>query len=281
MKLIKILLVSIIVLAIALYCGYQYVLTTYGVDLLRTATELKVLIEPVNEDVLCKNKFGDEDKVDVQALVNESVENLITYTEQHGYVVNFDDLPEEMKHIIKLTDKQVGALANVVIEQEIDGKLLINNKPLGIDLKQVDYSEVETGALFNSIFALDIGEFTKDIPSGFPFDNIKPYIPEVFYISSTVNIIQKEESFSYEVTHSSLTINNLNQEDTLDLYNTLNKILKMGSLEDLNTKVGNVLMNALIGNEENNGIAYSLKEIGARSYDFISEDNKDYFVVDL
>ena len=281
MKLIKRLLVSVIVLAIALYCGYQYVLTTYGVDLLRTANELKILIEPVNEDSLCKNKFTDEDMVDVQELVNESVENFITYTEQHGYEVNFDDLPEEMKHIIKLTDKQVGALANVVIEQEIDGKLLINNKPLGIDLKQVDYSEVETGALFNSIFALDISEFTKDIPSGFPFDNIKPYIPEVFYISSTVNIIQGEESFSYEVTHSSLTINNLNKEDTLDLYNTLNKILKMGSLEDLNTKVGNVLMNALIGNEENNGIAYSLKEIGARSYDFISEDNKDYFVVDL
>ena len=249
MKLIKRLLVSVIVLAIALYCGYQYVLTTYGVDLLRTANELKILIEPVNEDSLCKNKFTDEDMVDVQELVNESVENFITYTEQHGYEVNFDDLPEEMKHIIKLTDKQVGALANVVIEQEIDGKLLINNKPLGIDLKQVDYSEVETGALFNSIFALDISEFTKDIPSGFPFDNIKPYIPEVFYISSTVNIIQKEEAFSYEVTHSSLTINNLNKEDTLDLYNTLNKILKMGSLEDLNTKVGNVLMNALIGNE--------------------------------
>lgn len=281
MKFIRKLLVSVVVFAIALYCGYQYVLTTYGVDLLRTANELKILIEPVNEDSLCKNKFTDEDMVDVQELVNESVENFITYTEQHGYEVNFDDLPEEMKHIIKLTDKQVGALANVVIEQEIDGKLLINNKPLGIDLKQVDYSEVETGALFNSIFALDISEFTKDIPSGFPFDNIKPYIPEVFYISSTVNIIQGEEAFSYEVTHSSLTINNLNKEDTLDLYNTLNKILKMGSLEDLNTKVGNVLMNALIGNEENNGIAYSLKEIGARSYDFISEDNKDYFVVDL
>ena len=64
------------------------------------------------------------------------------------------------------------------------------------------------------------------------------------------------------------------------LYNTLNKLLNIGSLEDLNTKIGNVLMNALIGNEENNGIAYSLKEIGAKDYDFITEDNKDYFVVD-
>ena len=43
--------------------------------------------------------------------------------------------------------------------------------------------------------------------------------------------------------------------------------------------IGNVLMNALIGIEENNGIAYSLKEIGANDYDFITEDNKDYFVV--
>ena len=75
-----------------------------------------------------------------------------------------------------------------VIEQEVDGKIIVNNKPIGIDLKQVDYSEVETGALFNSIFALNISELTKDIPSGFPFDYVKPYIPEVFYISSTVNV---------------------------------------------------------------------------------------------
>ena len=218
--------------------------------------------------------------IDVQTLVNESVENFITYTMENGYYVNFDNLPDEMKHIIKLTDKQVGAIASLVIEQEMDGKLLINNKSIGISLKQVDYNETDTGALFNSVFALNINELLKDIPSGFPYDNVKPYIPEVFYISSTVNIIQSETAFSYDVTHSSLTINNLNSEDTLDLYNTLNKLLKIGSLEELNTKIGDTLMNALVGNEENNGIAYSLKAIGAKDYDFITENNKDYFVVD-
>ena len=121
MKFIKRLLVSVVLLAVALYCGYQYVLSTYGVDLLRTAKELKVLIEPVDESKLCQNAFGEEDKVDVQVLVNEAVEDFITYTEQNGYVVNFDNLPEEMKHIIKLTDKQVGSLASIVIEQEVDG----------------------------------------------------------------------------------------------------------------------------------------------------------------
>ena len=40
MKFIRNLIISFILLAVALYCGYQYVLTTYGVDLLRTAKEL-------------------------------------------------------------------------------------------------------------------------------------------------------------------------------------------------------------------------------------------------
>ena len=280
MKFLKRLVISTVILVISLYAGYQYVLSTYGVDLIRTAKELKVLIEPVDEDKLCPNKFKVEDMVDVQTLVNESVENFITYTMENGYYVNFDNLPDEMKHIIKLTDKQVGAIASLVIEQEMDGKLLVNNKPIGISLKQVDYNETETGALFNSVFALNINELLKDIPSGFPYDYVKPYIPETFYISSTVNILQSEVAFSYDVTHSSLTINNLNSEDTLDLYNTLNKILNIGSLEELNTKIGETLMNALVGNEENNGIAYTLKEIGAKDYDFISEDGKDYFVVD-
>lgn len=280
MKLIRKLVVFVIVLLIGLYAGYSYVLNTYGVDLIRTANELKVLIEPVNEDELCKNKFSIDDMVDVKELVNESVEDFISYSEENGYSVNFDNLPDEMKHIIKLTDKQVGALASVVIEQELDGKISVNNKTIGIDLKQVDYSETSSGSTFNSIFALNISELLKDIPSGFPFDNVKPYIPETFYVSSTVNVLQEETPFSYTVTHSSLTINNLNSEDTLDLYNTLNRIIKLGSLEDLNVKVGNILMDALIGNEESNGIAYSLKEIGAKDYDFITIDNVDYFVVD-
>ena len=59
MKFIKRLVILALLLVISLYAGYQYVLSTYGVDLIRTAKELKILIEPVDEDKLCPNKYKD------------------------------------------------------------------------------------------------------------------------------------------------------------------------------------------------------------------------------
>ena len=45
---------------------------------------------------------------------------------------------------------------------------------------------------------------------------MKKYIPEYLYVSSTVHVEKKEEGFNYELTHKSLTINNLSIEDTIE-----------------------------------------------------------------
>ena len=97
MKALKISLISLTVVIVLIGCallgGYFYVKNQYGIDLINTARELKILSEPVNETDLCPHAFSNEDMLDVQALVNQSVENFITYTEDQGYVVNFDNLP--------------------------------------------------------------------------------------------------------------------------------------------------------------------------------------------
>ena len=38
-------------------------------------------------------------------------------------------------------------------------------------------------------------------------------------------------------------------------------------------------VNTLIGNSENNGLAYSLRDCGATDYDFSVVDNINYFVI--
>lgn len=114
----------------------------------------------------------------------------------------------------------------------------------------------------------------------FPYKYFKKYIPDNFYVSSTVRVDKTEkDGFSYTVTHKSLTLNNLSADDTADLFNTLNAVLKIGTAENLNMQVGTMAVNALIGTAENPGFAYSMKAIGATAFKFETASDAERFVV--
>lgn len=270
---------TILTVAIILVGIYVFILVKYDINLFSTIGQLKTLSQTVDENKLCPEAFSDDDMVDVQTEVNKSVEDFITYTEEHGYTVNFNDLPEEMKYIIKLTDKQVGALAETVVKQEMGGKIDVGGNEIGLALKQVDISEItETSALFNTVIRLDITSVKSSL-GGFPFDMLKKYIPDYFYISSTVSVTHGNQPFVYTVTHSAITVNNLSAADTEDLFHTLDVVLKTGSAQSFNEKIGNTLLGTLIGDETQTGVAYSLKEIGAADYAFLADEDGEYFAV--
>ena len=129
--------------------------------------------------------------------------------------------------------------------------------------------------------ALDLSSLVALVPDSFPFSYVKPYIPETLYVSSTVIVTRGEEAFSYTVAHGSLTLNNLTKEETEDLFDTLDLLLKLGTADSLNQGIGNAIMGALVGTETDRGVAYALSDIGARDYDFLVEDDEIYFCVDI
>lgn len=270
---------TILTVAVILVGIYIFILVKYDINLFSTIGQLKTLSQTVDENKLCPEAFSDDDMVDVQNEVNKSVEDFITYIEEHGYTVNFNDLPEEMKYIIKLTDKQVGALAETVVKQEMGGKIDVGGNEIGLALKQVDFLEItETSALFNTVIRLDITSVKSSL-GGFPFDILKKYIPDYFYISSTVSVTHDNQPFVYTVTHNAITVNNLSAADTEDLFHTLDVVLKTGSAQSFNEKIGNTLLGMLIGDETQTGVAYSLKEIGAADYAFLADEGGEYFAV--
>lgn len=274
------LIVIVLIVAIALVAVYFYVKGQFEIDLIQTVQELVILKEDVNEDALCPNAFSDADMVDVQSTVNASVDNFISYTEENGYVINLDDLPEEMTHLIRLSDKQVGALASVVVEQELEGKMQLAGNNVDVKLLQVDFCDVqEDSANLNIVVKVDISTILNTLDS-FPGNLLKNMVPSTLYISSTVVISQGEDAFSFDIAHSSLTVNNLNDEQTADIFHTLDVLLKTGSHEELNLLIGNMIATALIGTPTQTGIVSSLREIGATGYHFDSDTEGDYFIVD-
>lgn len=269
----------VVILCIAVVGVYFYVRSTYDIDLIDTVSELKKLGEEVDESEICPNAFSDDNMLDMSAEINKSAENFITYSEENGYTVNFDGMAAKMRDVIKLTDKQVGALAQTVVEQEMDGKVQIAGKEIGLALKQVAFSDIEDGNVtFNAVLQLDITAIKNEM-NGFPFNYLKQYVPDYFYVSSTVFGEKGETEFTYTVAHKALTVNNLSADETEDLFRTLDLVLNIGTAAELNELIGNTLFDALVGSETQNGLAYSMKKIGATDCTFMMYDDIGYFVV--
>lgn len=284
-KLIIFLVFIIMVLSVSAIGGYIYVRTTYGIDLFRTAGQLKTLTEKTDESILCPNAYSDKDFVDMKNEVNKRIDGLIVYEEDkgyNGYSVNFDALNgKSIENLISLTEKQVGAIAQTILFEQKDGKIKIGEKDVQVTIMQVDFSNFsENGSAdFNVVAKLDLASFKNDMDK-FPYKYFKKYIPDNLYVSSTVRIDKLEESgFIYTVTHKALMLNNLSADDTANLFDTLNSVLKIGTAENLNIQVGKSIVDALIGTKENPGFGYSMKAIGATTFNFATVSNVDWFIV--
>lgn len=285
MKLIKKLIITIITLVVVIIAGavgtYIYVKNTYDIDLINTVLQLKKISDPVDEKKLITNPYTEEDKTKAHEEVNNSVNGFIG---NDG--INFDKLLTEMKTVIKLDDKQLACLAQEVIDQEMEGKITIGEQDIPLSLMQIDISNVnnEGNADFNTIVKLDISSFKTNM-NNFPLSMLKKYVPDYLYISSTVWVEKNKENevvvpFAYSTTSTSFTINTLTDKETTELFKTLDAVIKIGTADNLNTQIGNAVLGSLIGSEEQNGLAYSLKQYGAKDYKFVLENDVDYFVVE-
>lgn len=279
------LVVIVAILGVVIIGGYVYVRTTYGIDLFRTAGQLKTLTKDVDESALCPNAYGEQDFVTMKSEIDKRFSGLIVYEKgngYNGYSVNFDALNGKvMTDMISLTEKQVGAVAQTVFFGQTAGKLKIGGKDVSVTVVQIDFSEIAANgsADFNVVAKIDLTPFKADM-GGFPYKYFKKYIPDNLYVSSVVRVDKTEEDgFSYKVSHKFITLNNLSGDDTADLFNTLNAVLKIGTAENLNMQVGETAVNALIGTEKSNGFAYSLKAIGATAFKFETASDAERFIV--
>ena len=277
--------VIVAILGVVIIGGYIYVRSTYGIDLFRTAGQLKILTQTVDETALCPDAFGEDDFAAMKTELNKKFDGFVSHEEgkgYNGYSVNFDALTgKSMTDPIFLTEKHVGAIAQTVFFGQTGGKIKIGEKEVTVTVVQTDFSEIaENGSAdFNVVVKFDLTVFKADMGK-FPYKYFKKYIPDYMYVSSTVRVEKAaSDGFGYSVLHRGLTLNNLDKEETADLFRTLDTVLKIGSAEDLNKQIGTVAVNALIGTKDNPGFAYSIKAIGAKSFDFGTVSDIDLFIV--
>ena len=278
MKLLKKIIICLVVIvtisATTIIGGYLYVRFVYGIDLFNTFNQLKILNQEVDEDKLCPNAFKDEDFINLKNNINSEFDGLIKMEDDKGYKGFFVDykvlLGESFSKPISFSEKQVGALTQLVFYEKTGGIVNMADKEIKASLLQIDFFNItgDGSANFNIVCKLDLSPFKIEMDK-FPYYFFKQYIPTFLYISSTVRVQKTfENEFKYELSNIGLRLNNLNQDETSDLFHTLDVILKIGSAYDINMNIGTIATNALIGNKDNIGFAYSLKNVGATTFYF-------------
>lgn len=271
----------IITLALILGIGCLIVKQKYGVDVFSTISQIKTLNQKVDESKY-DSKFSDNDMKDAQIAVNAKMKGLISYTEEDGYKINKEGIGVEsqISADLLLSDKQLGAIINNLINENAEGLTLdVSGNKLKIDFIQLKFVEIrEKEADINIVVKVDVRELKQKMNS-FPTNIIAKKIPDYLYISSTSTIKKGGNAFEYEVLSKDIEINNLNSQDTKSFLNTLNLVFKFGTSDDFNLMIAKPFVNALIGNSENNGFAYSLKGLGVKDYDFVVVDDINYYVL--
>lgn len=287
MKAIKGLIITLVVIValagVTVIGGYIYVRSTYGIDLFRTAGQLKTLSQTPDESALCPNAFSASDMADVKSNMDEKASGLISYEEgkgYEGYSVDFSDVSLTSLGIIAFSSKQAGALAQTIFYEQTGGKVKIGEKKLPVKLVQTDFLNIaENGSAdFNVVAKVSLTPFKEDM-NGFPFSLFKKYVPDELYVSSTVRVNKTDDEMGYNVTNVGLKINNLSAEDTDDLFHTLDAVLKIGSAKNLNMQIGTTAVNALIGKAENVGFAYSMQALGKTAFEFAVIKDQTCFVI--
>lgn len=187
MKAIKGLIITLIVIValvgVTIIGGYIYVRSTYGIDLFRTAGQLKTLSQTPDEKTLCPNAFSANDMADVKTAMDKNLNGLISYNEgegYEGYKVDFSAITSPMPFAddIVFSSKQAGALAQTIFFGQTGGVVKIGEKELSVRLVQMDFANVsENGSAdFNVVAKVNLKPF-KDEMNDFPFSLFKSTCP--------------------------------------------------------------------------------------------------------
>lgn len=277
-RLLKWLFGIILVLALIVGAIVLFLKLAYGINIIDTIGQINTLNQTVEVNNKYDNMFSAQDMESAKNIVNLSIDNLITYSQEDGYNIS-SSVSSLINAQIKLTDKQIAAIADVVIQKQGSANLQMGGSNLTLQLLQVKFSNlIDNKVDINFVTKINTTELKKSMTT-FPVSLISNYIPDDLYISSTITVTKGQNPFEYTVEHKSLQINNLTTQQTESFLETLNNLIKFGTAQNLNTQIGTVFVNVLIGNSQNNGFTYSLNSIGVTDFNFILENNTIYYVI--
>lgn len=276
-------LLLLVVLVVGFVWGFVYF--KCKVNIFSVLSSVGQLNNAVEVSTIAPKQITSADTESAVEIANSSVVGLFTKDAgDENYHLNDSALPVMLSDM-QFGDKQVCAIMNILMngsDLEINfGGTTINLKEYDFELLQIAFSDLNTdenSVKFNVVASISLTKFTQQMTS-FPLSLFKSRVPEKVYLSSTVIVTKNSGAFNYSVESESLVVNTLAKDKVDEIFTLLDAFLKTGTSDQLNKIIGENFVNALIGNSENTGFAYTLSEIGANDFAFVNVSDEIKFVI--
>ena len=270
----------IIVVLVALIFGgtFAFVYFRYDVNIFNILSDIDKLNKTVDVEKLTPNAFDESDYISIKNNAASSTSGFLTYDPDNGFSIDITKLPTSLNTYVSLSDKQVGAYADKEIKNNGDNQFKILNFMLTYELLQIEFENKEDLTTINTVVKIDLTDVKSKDNKG--IDLLVYFIPDVLYISSFVDITKTGSNMEYNLTSNSLLFNNLTNKQTAELLDAVSAFTKEDfSAEYFNLEIGRAICSSLIGDETNEGLAYRLKNYGAKDFRFVTENDTNYFEV--
>ena len=274
-------LLGIVVTIVATVAGaYIIIKSKYNVDIFKAINQVRALAEPVNEEEVLTNRFGDEAMTSVVAKINASLPTLIVKNAEEKYELDSTQVSvTDMQGNVRLTDAECGALLNnLFIADAFEANpIKIGNAVLPMEFVELDfgYHSGNNAIKFTVVIKID-ATLIKSNMTSFPATLLKDQIPNYFYLFATTVVTKTGNAFEYTLADAYMKANNLSVEDTMSLFDALNKFLKFGEPSAFAGQFVNTIADALFSNEESKGFMYVMEAYNAADFNFVIEGETIY-----
>lgn len=251
------------VLIIVGFCLYLYF--AKGINTIDVIKDVKILNQQVNLNELAKNQWD-----------NNDLESAKT---------KFDSV-STAESVYSFTDKEIAAYINDTIHKQEGGikanigSSEVNLIDYGFEVLQMEFNiPNDTSTIwtsFNTTVKVELEKLKKEQLGKFPLSLIAKILPNTLYISSNLKINKADNTYGYTTESLYLTINNLSDAQTNEIFKTLNTFISLGDVDVFNKNIGDSFVNVLLGD---NGIYDQLKPHGATDYSFRKDASNNYFEI--
>ena len=274
-----VILLIIVVLAALIFGGtFAFVYFRYDVNIFNILSDIDKLNKTVDVEKLTPNAFDESDYISIKNNAASSTSGFLTYDPDNGFSIDITKLPTSLNTYVSLSDKQVGAYADKEIKNNGDNQFKILDFTLTYELLQIEFENKEDLTTINTVAKIDLTDVKSKDNKG--IDLLVYFIPDVLYISSYVDITKTGSNMEYNLTSNCLLFNNLTNKQTAELLDAISAFTKEDfSAESFNLEIGRAICSSLIGDETNEGLAYKLKNYGAKDFRFVTENDTNYFEV--
>lgn len=281
-KLIKALIIcgSIIgVIGVCVLSSHLVLKYKYNIDSIEVINGLNSFNKKVDEDKVCSNKFNEEDTEKAIEIINASTNDFIQ-NDKDNIVLDYDRLVNDMQTVIELNDREVGAICSTYLDSIKNNKFEVGGFTFDVQLLELTFNDLnETSCDLSTIFKLNIASF-KEQMNDFPFNVAKDMVPNDIYLFSTVTVNKGDSAFEYSLTSTSFKMNACTIKQTSSLFQIVDLAFGIGNSSEINLLIGSTIVDSLIGNENKEGLAYSMRKVGASDYNFIEKDGDILFRIE-